>query len=141
LRKGVIATLVCVALILLVILSACGQTGDTTTVTATKTVTSTVGSSGGTSKVETVYKVLNPAGIYIPVECKPNAPRLDSLNGKKILYYESEATNILMPTLLAKLKKDYPTATFTVVHTESFGENTPTADQLKNDAVIRGVGW
>jgi len=139
-RKGVLATLVCVGLITLVILSACGQTGETTTVTATKPVTATA-PAGSTGDTEPVYKVLNPAGVYIPVECKPNAPRLDSLNDKKILYYESEATNILMPTLLEKLKKDYPTAPFTVIHTESFGENTPTADQLKNDAVIRGVGW
>jgi hypothetical protein len=88
-----------------------------------------------------VYKVLNPQGIYIPVDCKPDAPRLDSLAGKTILFYESEATNMQMPTLLTELQTDYPTATFVVVHTESFGEMNPTEDQKKNQAVIRGVGW
>ncbi len=136
-RKGVILILVSICLAALLILSACGQQGNTST--STSQPAGTNGSPSGS--VEPVYKVLNPAGVYIPVDCKANAPRIDSLNGKKILYYESEATNLLMPTLLEKLKKDYPTATFTVVHTESFGESTPTADQLKNNAVIRGVGW
>jgi len=139
LRKRVTATLVCIGLVLLIILSACAQQGGNTT-TSTSKPGATTGSTGG-AKVEPTYKVLNPTGLYIPVDCKANAPRLDSLTGKKILYYESEATNILMPTLLEKLKKDYPTSTFDVIYTATFGEITPTADQLTHNAVIRGVGW
>ena len=127
-KKGqFIALLVSICLVLALVLSACTQQGGTTT---------TGGAAG-----EKVYKVLNPQGIYIPVDCKPAAPRLDNLAGKKILYYESEATNMQMPTLRARLQKDYPTTTFFVVHTESFGEMNPTEDQKKYQAVIRGIGW
>ena len=139
-RKGVIATFVCVSLILLIILSACGQQNPTTTSTPAGTTPATTSTTSAT-KVEPIYKVLNPQGVYIPVDCKPNAKRIDSLAGKKILYYESEATNILMPTLLEQLKKDFPTSTFDVIYTATFGSATPTADELKHDAVIRSVGW
>jgi hypothetical protein len=94
-----------------------------------------------TQQVDKVYKVLNPQGVYIPVDCKPIAARIDSLAGKKIFFYESEATNIQLPTLRARLTKDYPTTTFIVDHTESFGRSTPSADDLTVQAAIRGVGW
>jgi hypothetical protein len=134
-KKRLFATGVAVAvLVLVMIVSACSQGGTTTTVTKPG------GSQTGTQ--ESIHKVINPQGIYIPVETKPCAPRLDSLSGKVILYYESEATNMHMPTLLERLKKDYPTATFDVIHVENFGSNTPTDEQTtKYKAVIRGVGW
>jgi len=122
---------------MLVVLSACSQQSGTTPATTKPGA----GTTSAGAVVQPTFKVLNPAGVYIPVDCKPNAPRIDSLAGKKVLYYESEATNILMPTLLTKLKADYPTATFDVVYTATFGESTPTADQLTHNCVIRGVGW
>ena len=94
-----------------------------------------------TQQVDKTYKVLNPQGTYIPVDCKPLAPRLDSLAGKKILFYEAEATNMQMPYLLTRLQKDYPTATFLVVYTELWGETVPTEAYLQCKASIRGVGW
>jgi hypothetical protein len=133
-RKRLLFLLVVISMIIALVLSACSQGGTTTTVTK--------GSTGSTSSQEPVKKVINPQGIYIPVETKPCAPRLDSLAGKVILYYESEATNMHMPTLLERLKKDYPTSTFDVIHVENFGSNTPTDEQkTKYKAVIRGVGW
>jgi len=138
-KKRLFVTGVAVAvLVLVMIVSACSQGG--TTATTTKP--------GATTKPavaqEPIKKVINPQGSYIPVETKACAPRIDSLNGKKILYYESEATNMHMPTLLIRLKKDYPTATFDVIHVENFGSATPTDQQIKDytgGAVIRGVGW
>jgi len=91
--------------------------------------------------VQPTYKVLNPQGTYIPVDCKPLADRIDTLAGKRILYYESEATNMQMPELRAQLTKAYPTTTFDVVHTESFGEAAPIDAYKVDQAVIRGVGW
>ncbi len=128
-------------LMLALVLSACGQSGTTGTPGANGTVTVTTTITGPGGGGEPIKKVLNPQGVFIPVETKPCAPRIDTLNGKKILYYESEATNMHMPTLLARLKKDYTTATFDVVHVENFGERNPTAAQKAYDAVIRGVGW
>jgi hypothetical protein len=127
-KKQVIALLVSICLILALVLSAC-------------TSATTTGTTAGTAQKE-VYKVLNPTGIFVPVQTKPCAPRLDSLAGKKILFYESEATNIILPTLLERLKKDYPTTTFDVIYTEAFGERTPTDQQKATyQAVIRGVSW
>ena len=136
-RLFILVTVVAV-LVLVMIISACGQSATTTTSKPGAT-TKPSATSGQTKPIE---KVVNPQGVYIPVETKPCAPRIDSLAGKTILYYESEATNMHMPTLLIQLKKDYPTATFDVIHVENFGSNTPTAEQIaKYKAVIRGVGW
>jgi len=132
-KTPVLLLLASIALIALMILPACSGGGATTTVTVT--------APGKTGKNQDPVKVLNPAGSYIPVDCVGLAPRLDSLAGKTILFYEAEATNMQMPTLLARLKKDYPTATFNVVYTELWGEMSATDEQKKNQACIRGIGW
>jgi len=125
----------CFLLIFIMILSACGQQAGTTT-----TVTKTVNGSGQVS--QEISKVLNPAGNYIPVQTSPLAPRLSSLDGKNIWYYQSEANPVIMPVLLARLKKDYPTATWKFYETQGWGTDTVTAEELKGvDAVIRGIGW
>jgi hypothetical protein len=129
-KKQLIALLVSFSLVLALILSACAQQGGTTP----------TGTTTGAAQ-DKVYKVLNATGIYIPVDCKPLSARLDSLAGKKIRFYESEATNIQLPTLRARLEKDYPTTTFVVEHTESFGRSTPNDEDLSMQAAIRGVGW
>jgi len=101
---------------------------------------------GGAAQ-DKVYKVLNPQGNYIAVETHGLAPRLDSLAGKNIFYYQSEANPVIMPVLLARLKKDYPTATWKFFETQGYGVDTPTDDTnevsgLKGvDATIRGIGW
>ena len=127
-NKRLIIALAAVTLVLALVVSACAQGG-------------TGGTTGGASQ-DKVYRVLNPQGAFVPVETKPAAPRLDSMAGKKILFYQSEATNMQLPTLLGRLKKDYPTTTFDVVYTEGFGERTPTDQQKQTyQAVIRGVSW
>jgi hypothetical protein len=132
-------------ILILLLLPACGGTSETTvtkTVTVTSTSTST-GTSAPTVKIqEPIVKVLNPVGTYIPVETKPLAPRLNSLAGKNIWYYQSEANPVIMPVLLNHLKKDYPTTTWKFYETQGWGTDAVTADELKGvDAVIRGVGW
>jgi len=87
------------------------------------------------------YSCLNPHSTMRSVEYQGLAPRLDSLDGKNILYYQSEANQVIMPVLLEKLRADYPTATFTLLDTEHFGEAIPTEAQLGYDAMIRGICW
>jgi ABC-type oligopeptide transport system substrate-binding subunit len=149
-KRQFIALLGSIVLILALVLSACAQTAAPTTPTAPTTpaapTTPTTPTTPAapqvvTQQVDKVYKVLNPQGTYIPVDCKPCAPRLDSLAGKKIRFYESEATNIQLPTLRERLQKDYPTTTFVVDHTESFGRSAPSTEDLALQASIRGVGW
>jgi hypothetical protein len=145
-KEQIIALLVGISLILTLVLSGCSSGAGTTptatvTVTATKTVTPTTTGTTTAAPAEKTYKVLNPQAVYVPVETKPCAPRLDSLKDKKILYYQSEANPVIMNFLWEKLKKEYPTSTFDRVYTEAFGESTPTADQLKYQACIRGISW
>jgi hypothetical protein len=90
------------------------------------------------------YKVLNPAGIPIVEQPEMHglAPRLDTLDGKTILFYQTEANDLLMPALLEQLEADYPTTTFDVIYTQAYGESTPTEEQIATyDALIRGVSW
>jgi PBP1b-binding outer membrane lipoprotein LpoB len=132
-RKKLIALLVSVGLVL----SGC-TTPEPEVVekTVEKTVTETE-----TVEVEKTYQCLNAQGDFIPVELHSIAPRLDSLDGKNILYYQSEANPVIMTPLLERLKVDHPTSTFTLVYTEAFGEGTPTEEQLQSDACIRGISW
>ena len=143
--KNLVALLGSIVLVLALVLSACAQTAAPTTPTtpATPTTPTTPAAPQVVEKVvEPVYKVLNPAGSRIPVECSPLAPRLDTLAGKKILYYQSEANPVIMPPLLVRLKKEYPTTTFDVLYTEAYGLSTPTEEQTKTyQAVIRGISW
>jgi ABC-type transport system substrate-binding protein len=149
-RKKTIALVVSVVLVLALLLSACTtettptQTSTPTTSTPSTSTPSTTAPPATqivTQQIEKVYKVLNPQGSYIPVDCVGLADRLDTLAGKKILFYEAEATNMQMPTLLEFLKEDYPTTDFLVVYTELWGETVPTEEYLTCDACIRGIGW
>ena len=125
-------------LVLVIVLSACAQQPPTTTGGPAATSTPTT----KTQVVAPTFKVLNPVGNYIPVQTAPLAPRLSSLAGKNIWYYESEANPVIMPVLLARLKKDYPTATWKYYETQGWGTDAVTAEELKGvDAVIRGIGW
>jgi len=135
-NKKLFILLMSVSLILILILAACG--GQTTTTTTKPGATSTATAPAA----KEVFKVLNPQGVYIPVETKPLAPRLNSLAGKNIWWYQSEANPVIMPVLLERLKKDYPTTTFRYFETQGWGTDAVTADELKGiDAVIRGIGW
>ncbi len=149
-KRLIIVSAATVILVLVMVISACGQAVQTTTskpaATTSAPVVTTSAPPATTAKPvvqyqEPVKKVLNPAGTYIPVDCVALSNRLDTLAGKRILFYEAEATNMQLPTLLAKLQKEFPTATFDVVYTELWGETVPTAEYLKVQACIRGVGW
>jgi hypothetical protein len=129
-KRQIIALLASICLVVMLVLSACAPQGGTT-------------AAGG----DKVYKVLNPQGNYVSVETHGLAPRLDSLAGKTIFYYQSEANPVIMPVLLARLKKDYPTTTWKFFETQGYGMDTPTDDTnaasgLKGvNATIRGIGW
>jgi hypothetical protein len=134
--KKLIALFVSAGLVLALVLSGCAAPEpEVVEKTVKETVTETV-------EVEKTYQCLNPKGEFIPVELYPIAPRLDTLDGKTILYYQSEANPVIMPVLIEWLKRDYPTTTFDIIYTEAWGEATPTEEQIaKYEAVIRGISW
>jgi hypothetical protein len=144
-KTPVLLLLASIALISMMVLSACGGATETT-VTATKTVTATptatTTATTPAKQVEKVYKVINPVGNYIPVETKGLAPRLDTLAGKRIYFHESEANPRIMPELYRQLKAKFPTAAITYWASASFGDTNPTDDLLKNaQCCIRGIAW
>ena len=131
-RKKLILLLASIGFILALVLPGCAAEDGGNGTTAP-------GTNG--SATDPILRVLNPKGKIIPVEMNPNAPRLDTIDGKTILYYESEATNMHMPELLRRLKQDHPTTTFIVEHVENFGDRNPTEVHLSVDGAIRGVSW
>jgi len=131
-----------ISLVLMLVLSACAPQETTPPPTTPPPTTPPPATQPPTQvEVDKIYKVLNPMGTYVPVETHPLSARLDSLAGKKILYYQSEANPVIMPVLLPRLKQDYPTATFDVVVTEGFGRSTPNDSDKTYQAAIRGVSW
>lgn len=137
-----------IALVLVMVLSSCAQQAAPTTPTTPAapttptTPTTPAAPQVVTKEVEKVVKVLNPQGTYAPVDCKPCAARLDTLAGKTILYYQSEAAPQVMPVLYKWLLRDYPQTTFDIIKTEGYGESIPTDAQIqKYQAQIRGVSW
>jgi hypothetical protein len=143
-KKHLMVIGVCVSLLLVLtlILSACqSPTATTTPPTSTSgpPVTTTVTSTAPAA--QPTFKVLNPQGVYIPVQTHTLAARLDKLDGKKIFFYQSEANPVIFPVLLPRLQKDYPTATFTREITEGFGRSTPSDSDKTYQASIRGVSW
>jgi ABC-type glycerol-3-phosphate transport system substrate-binding protein len=125
--KKLIVLLASVGLVLALVLTGCAGNGD--------------GGGQTVVEVEPTLQVLNPQGIPGEVELHSLAPRIDSLEGKTILFYESEANNQQLPELLKQMEARYPNTTFDTIYTEGFGDEIPTDEQKTYDACIRGIAW
>ena len=85
---------------------------------------------------------MNPRGVALPVDIKPLAARLDTLDGKVIYVNQGEADPVIMPPLWARVQKDYPKTTWKLIASSSFGPSSVEAEVTANaKAVIRGIGW
>jgi len=141
--RQLLAIVLAIVSVLVMVLTGCTSGNETTpaatvTVTTTKTVAPTTSAAPAGDKV---YKALNPAGIYIPVETKPCAPRLTTFDGKKIFVYQSEGSSIIMPAVWRKAQQVWTKSVLTTLLVESFGRSTPNADDLLVEAAVRGVSW
>jgi hypothetical protein len=130
---------------LAMVLAGCTPTPATTTTpkpAATVTVTATP-TTPAASATDKKYNDLNPRGIPQPVNIVGLAPRLTTLDGKKIYVVQGEADPVVMPALNDRIKADYPKANIIYYQPQSsFGPNAPDATTLADaNAVIRGVGW
>jgi len=143
-RVSLVALLATLGLILVIMLPGC-QSEKTPTSSAAApapTVTTTATAPPVTKQIDKVYKVINPTGTFIPVETKPLAARIDTLDNKTIYFVESEANPRIMPALLKRMKETYTKTTFVYTATASFGDSVPSEDLLKNaKAYIRGISW
>ena len=98
---------------------------------------------------------MNPQGVFIPVQTKPLAPRLDTIDGKTLYVCQGEADPVIMPALYKALVAKYPKTKFIYYDRSDFGPNVPGTggtssstnqvedpDILKKvQGVIRGIGW
>ncbi len=87
------------------------------------------------------YKCLNPAGIDVPVDQFPLAPRLNTLDGKTV-HLSICGEQDIWYTLEKRLKTDYPNVNWTVKKRYHIIPLELTEEERKTtDAVILGVCW
>ena len=121
-RKNLIVLVASVMLILALLLPGCGGAQV-----------------GGTDKT---YRVLNPQGIFVPVETKALASRIDTLDGKTIWVLQAEADPVIMPALWEQLQRDYSNTTWKRTVTSSTSPKRLTEEEQKTaQAAIGGIGW
>jgi hypothetical protein len=160
-KRELILLITCVALALVLVAIACTQAVAPATTTTpaqtatTKAATTTVPAPATGVAKDKTYRAVNPAGMFIPVQTKPLAARLDTIDGKTIYVCQGEADPVIMPALYKRLVKDYPKTKWIYYDRSDFGPNVPGSggsatstgqpedpDILKKvQGVIRGNGW
>jgi hypothetical protein len=156
--RNLMALLASVVIILILITISCAPTAAPTTPTPTSTTTKAPVAPTPTTtivEVDRKYNVVDPTGIFRPVQTQAISPRLDTIDGKTIYVCQGEADPVIMPALYKRLVKDYPKTKFIYYDRSDFGPTTPgtggTAsstnqvedpDILKKvQGIIRGIGW
>jgi hypothetical protein len=96
---------------------------------------------------EKTYKFLNPVGIQDPVDLAPLAPRLDKLDGKRIVISVGAGgeQGILIP-LVKMLPERYPQVDWKINYAAAHATKAGSIalaeeDWGTTDALIRGVVW
>jgi hypothetical protein len=88
-----------------------------------------------------VYRFINPVGIQMPVKTYPLAPRLESLDGKEIVFSITGEPDITIP-LEKRLKSDYPNVRWKTKKTYGPVQVPLSDEEMKTaDAVIQAVCW
>ena len=140
-RKYLLALMVSIMLILVMVVTSCAPAEP--------------GATSTSSVKDRSYRAMNPTGLFIPVEIKPLAERLATIEGKTIYVCQGEADPVIMPALYKVLKEKYPKTTWIYYDRSDFGPNVPgtggvssTSKQVEDpdilkkvNAVIRGIGW
>ena len=93
------------------------------------------------TKKEKTYRCLNPKGIELPVKLFPLAPRLDTLDGKRIYFSITGEPDITIP-LEKRLRNDYPNINLEIKKSYTIEPVQITDEEMKTaDALLRGVVW
>ena len=88
-----------------------------------------------------VYKFLNPVGNQIPVDFFPLAPRLDSLDGKEIIFSITGEPDITIP-LEKRLKSKYPKINWKTKKTYTTNTVEMTEEEREHcDGLIQAICW
>ncbi len=87
------------------------------------------------------YKFLNPVGMKEGVDTFPLAPRLDTIDGKTIVFSGSGEADVVNP-LWERLNKDYPNVNWIKKQTYTTNPHEITEEEKKTcDGLIQGVAW
>jgi hypothetical protein len=142
-KKNLVVLLASISLVLVLVLTGCGQTTTTPSTPSAPSTPSSPQVVTKTVEVEKTYKAMNPTGVFIPVETKGLAPRLDTLDGKTIYVQQGEADPVIMPALAQALPAKYPKTTWVYYKpTSSFVVSAPDATtKAEAKATICGIGW
>ena len=154
-RGTLIALIASIGLVLVLVLSACGPATTTPSAPSTPSTPSAPQVVTKTVEVEKTFKALNPQGVFIPVQTRALAPRIDTVDGKTIYVCQGEADPVIMPALYKALVAKYPKTTFIYYDRSDFGPSVPGTggiasstnqpedkDILKKvNGVLRGIGW
>ena len=90
---------------------------------------------------EKTYKCLNPRGIELPVNTFPLAPRLDTLEGKRIYFSITGEPDITIP-LEKRLRSDYPDIDLQIKKTYTIEPVQITEEEMKTaDGLIHAICW
>ena len=94
------------------------------------------------------YNVLNPEGLFVPVQTSALAPRLDTIEGKTIYIWQGESDPVIGPALYPLMQKLYPKTDWKYVGVSGTGLSAPedevlgkVAGKKKADGVARLNGW
>ena len=88
-----------------------------------------------------VYRFLNPVGNQTPVDIFPLAPRLDSLDGKEIVFSITGEPDITI-ALEKKLKINYPQVDWKIKKNYNIEPNRLSEEEMKTaDGLIQAVCW
>lgn len=88
------------------------------------------------------YRCLSPLGIQPPIEVKPLAPRLDTLDGKTIyLCINAGGDQDITIPLLKKLPADFPKTNWKIKRQFGFNADLSPQEKREADGMIGGVIW
>jgi len=87
------------------------------------------------------YKFINPTGKQKAVDTHPLAPRLDSLDGKTIVFSAAGEADVMNP-LWERVQKDYPNVNWIKKQVYTTNPLEITEEEKKTcDGLIQGVAW
>jgi len=90
---------------------------------------------------EKTYKCLNPQGIELPVKTFPLAPRLDTLDGKRIYFSITGEPDITIP-LEKRLRNDYPNTNLAIKKSYTIEPVQISEEEMKTaDGLIHAICW
>jgi hypothetical protein len=96
---------------------------------------------GKMTEKERTYRCLNPKGIELPAKTYPLAPRLNTLDGKRIYFSITGEPDITIP-LEKRLRSDYLNINLEIKKSYTIEPVQITDEEMKTaDGLIHAICW